>query len=163
MVLEHIFMLSLLICRIVFGELCNSFVHFLIRFPFYCWVLSFFFLITMNFPWIFFLLYGRCFQFSDTVLSSTALFKAILQPQLSKYKIPCLAQKLLFLFSHPLIYAHTYSQGHLQQEDICLSPSFLLPFGLQGLSSNCQPWQQVDGTSWFVKLDFRCLVSETPS
>lgn len=43
MVLEHIFMLSLLICRIVFGELCNSFVHFLIRFPFYCWVLSFFF------------------------------------------------------------------------------------------------------------------------
>lgn len=50
-------MLSLVICRIFFGELFKSFVHFQIRFHFYCWGLSFYFqlqsLYHMNASWVF--------------------------------------------------------------------------------------------------------------
>lgn len=50
-------MLSLVICRIFFGELFTSFIHFQIRFHFYCWVLSFYFqlqrLYHMNASWVF--------------------------------------------------------------------------------------------------------------
>lgn len=50
-------MLSLVICRIFFGKLFKSFIHFQIRFHFYYWVLSFYFqlqsLYHMNASWVF--------------------------------------------------------------------------------------------------------------
>ena len=63
MVLGHLFMLLLLICRIFFGELYKLFVHFWIRFPFYCWILSFFLDYKEPFMNVFLPFYGRCFQF----------------------------------------------------------------------------------------------------
>lgn len=136
-------MLSLLICRLFFGELSNSFVHFPIRSPSHCWVLSLYSWLRWafrEFPPLWKVSSVLC-----TVLSSTAIFKAILQPrpQIQATVSGSKAAISLFTFVYLLCTCpHIITGASARRGHVLAS---ILPSAIwqKCLNSNCQPWHKL--------------------